>query len=58
MKKLYHDVQTCFCDDCIKQRVILKREKAEFDKQAQSYIARRGGEIGSISLSEAKKGLK
>lgn len=48
----------CMCDACIAKRTkekVQARERAEAEKP---YIARRGGDIGSVSVSDALKQSK
>lgn len=48
----------CMCDECIKRRVIARRDKEKADAASRGYIDRRGGDIGSISVAEALKQRK
>ena len=48
----------CMCDECIKRRVIARKDREKADAEARGYINRRGGEIGSISVSGALKNRK
>jgi hypothetical protein len=43
----------CMCDACIIYRVSSAVSKRDQDEAQRQYEARRGGKIGSISVSEA-----
>lgn len=48
-----HDPDTCMCDACLKVRIKQLVSQRELDEAIREYEARRGGEIGSITLQDA-----